>query len=103
MPGVRLSLRIIISPKFVCSRRPLHPRFVKEAIIVHMEQSLLPLFPLNVVLFPRTPLPLHIFEERYKEMIGKAIRDQSEFGIVLAHENGIGNAGCTVTVEKLLQ
>jgi ATP-dependent Lon protease len=70
---------------------------------VSMPPGLIPLFPLRVVVFPRTPLPLHIFEERYKEMVGGAIRDQSEFGIVLAHESGIGNAGCTVKVEKLLQ
>jgi Lon protease-like protein len=68
-----------------------------------MPTRLLPLFPLHVVVFPRTPLPLHIFEERYKEMVGGAIRDESEFGIVLAKEDGIVNAGCTVTVEKLLQ
>ena len=70
---------------------------------ISMPPGLIPLFPLRVVVFPRTPLPLHIFEERYKELVGGAIRDQSEFGIVLAHENGIGNAGCTVKVEKLLQ
>jgi Lon protease-like protein len=46
---------------------------------------------------------LHIFEERYKEMTGNAIRDNSEFGIVLANANGIVNAGCTVRVEKVLQ
>ena len=68
-----------------------------------MPTRLLPLFPLHVVVFPRTPLPLHIFEERYKEMVGGAIRDSSEFGVVLAKEDGIVNAGCTVTVEKLLQ
>jgi len=61
------------------------------------------LFPLNVVVFPRTQLPLHIFEDRYKEMVGDAIRDSSEFGIVLAKEDGIVNAGCTVAVEKVLQ
>jgi Lon protease-like protein len=68
-----------------------------------MPSRLIPLFPLQVVVFPRTPLPLHIFEERYKEMIGNAIRDNSEFGVVLAREEGIVNAGCTVVVEKLLQ
>ena len=68
-----------------------------------MPSRLLPLFPLQVVVFPRTPLPLHIFEERYKEMVGGAMRDNSEFGIVLAKDGGIVNAGCTVTVEKLLQ
>jgi len=70
---------------------------------VSMSSGLIPLFPLQVVVFPRTALPLHIFEERYKEMVGAAIRDNSEFGIVLAREDGIVNAGCTVVVEKLKQ
>jgi len=68
-----------------------------------MQAKLLPLFPLQVVVFPRTQLPLHIFEERYKEMVGDAIRDKSEFGIVLAKEEGILNAGCTVMVDKILK
>jgi Lon protease-like protein len=68
-----------------------------------MPSGLIPVFPLQVVVFPRTLLPLHIFEERYKEMVGNAIRDNSEFGIVLAREDGIVNAGCTVVVEKLTQ
>jgi len=63
--------------------------------------ALLPLFPLQVVVFPRTPLPLHIFEERYKDMVGAAIRDKSEFGVVLAREGGIVNTGCSVMVEKV--
>lgn len=68
-----------------------------------MPKRLIPLFPLQLVVFPRTQLPLHIFEERYKEMVGDAIRDASEFGIVLAKEDGILNAGCTVKVEKVLE
>ena len=68
-----------------------------------MRPGLLPLFPLHVVVFPRTPLPLHIFEARYKEMVGEAIRENSEFGIVLAKENGIVNAGCTVVVKEVLK
>lgn len=63
---------------------------------------LLPLFPLQLVVFPRTQVPLHIFEDRYKEMVGAAIRENSEFGIVLAKDGGIGNAGCTVGVDKVL-
>jgi Lon protease-like protein len=55
------------------------------------------------VVFPRTPLPLHIFEERYKEMVGEAIRENSEFGIVLARGDGIVNAGCTVVVKEVLK
>lgn len=68
-----------------------------------MQPNLLPLFPLRVVVFPRTPLPLHIFEERYKEMVGDAIRENSEFGIVLAKSDGIVNAGCTVVVKEVLK
>ncbi|MGA2577290.1 MAG: LON peptidase substrate-binding domain-containing protein [Bryobacteraceae bacterium] len=68
-----------------------------------MSTRLLPLFPLHVVVFPRTHLPLHIFEDRYKEMVGNALRENSEFGIVLAKEDGIVNAGCTVIVEKVLK
>jgi Lon protease-like protein len=68
-----------------------------------MQSKLLPLFPLQVVVFPRTQLPLHIFEDRYKEMVGEAIRDKSEFGIVLTKEDGILNAGCTVVVDKIVK
>lgn len=46
----------------------------------------LPLFPLNTVLFPRTPLPLHIFEPRYKQMINACIDDQQPFGVVLIEQ-----------------
>jgi Lon protease-like protein len=68
-----------------------------------MASRLLPLFPLQVVVFPRTRLPLHIFEDRYKELVGDAIRESSEFGVVLAKEEGIVNAGCTVVVEKVVK
>jgi Lon protease-like protein len=68
-----------------------------------MPAPLIPLFPLQVVVFPRTRLPLHIFEARYKEMVGNAIRDHSEFGVVLAKKDGIVSAGCTVMVEKVLE
>lgn len=68
----------------------------------NMQSNLLPLFPLQVVVFPKTTLPLHIFEERYKEMVREAIRSNSEFGIVLAKDDGIVNAGCTVIVDKVL-
>ncbi|MGI8689821.1 MAG: LON peptidase substrate-binding domain-containing protein [Thermomicrobiales bacterium] len=44
----------------------------------------LPIFPLSLVLFPGMTLPLHIFEERYKRMIGLCIRENHDFGVVLA-------------------
>jgi len=43
----------------------------------------LPLFALKTVLFPGTPLPLHVFEERYKLMIGRCIEEKASFGAVL--------------------
>src|ERR1017187_1912235 len=43
-----------------------------------MPRRLIPLFPLQLVVFPRTHLALHIFEDRYKEMVGDAIRESSE-------------------------
>ena len=66
-------------------------------------QEWLPLFPLQVVLLPEAELPLHIFEERYKEMIQEAIRGHLEFGVVLANEKGIVNTGCTASISKVLR
>ena len=66
-----------------------------------MQNGLLPLFPLGVVLLPHNRLPLHIFEPRYREMVGDAIRDSTEFGMVLATEKGVVNLGCTAVVEKV--
>ena len=52
----------------------------------------IPLFPLNTVLFPGTPIHLHIFEERYKQMINLCLREQRPFGVVLIR-NGIEALG----------
>jgi len=68
-----------------------------------MQDGLLPLFPLGVVLFPRTPLGLHIFEDRYKEMLEDAVDRNTEFGVVLAAHNGIVNLGCSARVDKVLK
>jgi Lon protease-like protein len=60
--------------------------------------SLLPLFPLDVVLFPGTPLPLHIFEPRYKEMIGECLASHSPFGMIRVQEQRIAEIGCTAEI-----
>jgi Lon protease-like protein len=60
--------------------------------------SLLPIFPLDVVLFPGVPLPLHIFEPRYKEMIGECLAERKVFGIVRVQEEGIAQIGCTAEI-----
>lgn len=69
----------------------------------------LPLFPLNTVLFPGMPLPLHIFEERYKEMIADCIRENRPFGVVLIAEGQAENGppakpyaiGCTAEIAQV--
>lgn len=68
-----------------------------------MDNLLIPLFPLELVLFPGQRVPLHIFEERYKTMIGECLQagEQAEFGIVMAKENGIVNVGCTAAIEAV--
>ncbi|HVF00058.1 MAG TPA: LON peptidase substrate-binding domain-containing protein [Rubrobacteraceae bacterium] len=63
----------------------------------------IPLFPLNVVLMPGSPLPLHIFEERYKQMVNECLESGAEFGMVLADESGTRSVGCTATIVELVE
>jgi len=63
----------------------------------------LPLFPLPLVLLPTEVVPLHIFEERYKEMIGLCVSEQRDFGIVWMSESELKNVGCTATVAEVLE
>lgn len=65
--------------------------------------ALIPLFPLDVVLFPGTPLPLHIFEPRYKEMIAECLAQNSTFGVVRALEEGLAEVGCTAEIVTVVK
>lgn len=60
------------------------------------------LFPLDVVLLPGAPLQLHIFEERYKEMIAECIQGDCEFGIVWARRDGLTIVGCTAAIVTVM-
>ncbi len=62
-----------------------------------------PLFPLGIVLLPGEVVPLHIFEERYKLMIGLCLENESEFGILFSGDDGIASIGCAATVTQLLE
>lgn len=64
---------------------------------------LIPLFPLDVVLFPGTPLPLHIFEPRYKEMIGECLAQKCTFGVVRTVEQGLAEVGCTAEIVSVVK
>ena len=58
----------------------------------------IPLFPLDLVLFPGAPLQLHIFEQRYREMVRECIHGKCEFGIVRARREGLAIVGCTAQI-----
>jgi Lon protease-like protein len=73
----------------------------KEAKIVFV--SLLPIFPLELVLFPGAPLPLHIFEPRYKEMITECLEQKKPFGMVRAKENAVAEVGCSAVIVNILK
>jgi Lon protease-like protein len=62
----------------------------------------IPLFPLNTVLFPGTALPLHVFEERYREMIGECVAQDRAFGVVRAEGDTLAVIGCTARVVRVL-
>ncbi len=66
-------------------------------------ETLIPLFALDVVLFPGTPLPLHIFEPRYKEMIGECLAQQKHFGVVRAFGKGLADVGCTAEITTVVK
>jgi Lon protease-like protein len=60
--------------------------------------SLLPLFPLDLVLLPGMPLPLHVFEPRYREMTAECLAQKKPFGVVRVKEEGIAEIGCTADI-----
>lgn len=61
--------------------------------------ALLPIFPLDVVLFPGVPLPLHIFEPRYREMIAECLEQKQVFGVIRAQETkNLAHIGCTAEI-----
>ncbi len=62
-----------------------------------------PLFPLGLVLLPGEVVPLHIFEERYKLMIGECLEQDTEFGIVWLSDDELKDTGCSARVTQLLE
>jgi Lon protease-like protein len=68
-----------------------------------MRQTRIPLFPLDLVLFPGMTLPLHIFEPRYKLMVAHCLGENLEFGMILAEEKTVSTAGCTAEIVRKLK
>lgn len=61
------------------------------------------LFPLGLVLLPGERMPLHIFEPRYKELIGECLAEERPFGIVLADDSGLREVGTEARVTEVLE
>ena len=68
-----------------------------------MKPARIPLFPLDVVLLPGMALPLHIFEPRYKIMIGRCMNETIEFGVIFAADKGVARVGCTAEIAQKLK
>ena len=64
----------------------------------NMRPERIALFPLNVVLLPGAPLPLHIFEPRYRQMVHRCLEEKSEFGVLASLPKGIVRVGCTAEI-----
>jgi Lon protease-like protein len=62
-----------------------------------------PLFPLGLVLLPGEQVPLHIFEERYKQMIGECLDAEREFGILWLADDALKDVGCAARITRVLE
>jgi Lon protease-like protein len=100
--------RAVLDPQLLrVGKRILQQRF--EAIDGHrFQRTLWPvaeigLFPLGIVLLPTEQVPLHIFEPRYRELIGECIAQDVEFGLLYADEEGIRETGTRTAVAAVLE
>jgi len=64
--------------------------------------SELGLFPLGIVLLPTEQVPLHVFEPRYKELVGECLAEGRDLGIVLADDDGLRAVGTRAAVTEVL-
>jgi Lon protease-like protein len=62
-----------------------------------------PLFPLGLVLLPGELVPLHIFEPRYKQMIGECLDEEREFGILWLADDELKEIGCAARIARVLE
>mgnify|MGYP006442996501 CR=1 FL=1 len=62
----------------------------------------IPIFPLGLVLMPRMPLPLHIFEERYRLMVQYCLQEEQPFAVVLNTGTTIQSVGCLASIDNVI-
>lgn len=73
----------------------------KFNIIKMQEKEKIAIFPLGLVLLPNMFLPLHIFEDRYKDMINLCIKEEKDFGVIYYSGNKLSDIGCTAKISNI--
>jgi Lon protease-like protein len=71
--------------------------------MTNADANVIDLFPLGLVALPGEVIPLHIFEARYKRLIGEARESGDEFGIVLQQQDAVAECGCTARLIEVLE
>jgi Lon protease-like protein len=66
-------------------------------------QITIPMFPLNMVLLPGETAKLHIYEERYKQLVAECLDNQASFGIPFYEKGKVKEFGCEVTIKRVLK
>jgi ATP-dependent Lon protease len=61
------------------------------------------LFPLGIVVLPGEKVPLHIFEPRYRELVGECLEGETPFGILLTDDDGLRALGTKVRIVEVLE
>ena len=77
-----------------------HRAILESAAMAGLE---LPIFELPLVLLPGEQVPLHIFEERYKRMVGSSLEQGEPFGVVLRDDDGARSIGCTARIDDVTE
>ena len=73
------------------------------SFMIGSQDGIYPLFPLEVVLYPNMPLPLHIFESRYRHLVQDCIEKNIEFGVILQRNGKTSQIGTLAKIENILE
>ena len=92
---IKKYFKVITYIKYICTANYL--------TINNIIMYTIPLFPLNMVVFPFEQVPLHIFEPRYKKMIDDSLKDNTPFGIVSKSNGSVDSVGCSLKVTKIIK
>lgn len=78
-------------------------RIKAKRLVEDMSETTIPIFPLGLVAFPSEPVPLHIFEPRYRQMIRDCEAQNGPFGIVFSDGETLAPVGCALMIEEMLE